>query len=100
VHLTTAASCSDWIIQIGDAISLAVLPQEGAAGVWLNGPAPQGRERAGLVVTKNGEALLKLADAAGMERVILLVEADSPAKLLLVNPKDISMRDALDKNGP
>jgi len=83
-----------------EAIILAVLPQEGAAGIWLNGPAPQGRERVGAVVTREGQALLKLADLAGTERVILMVDGDSPAKLLLVDPKDKSMRDVLGRVAP
>jgi hypothetical protein len=82
-----------------EAIILAVHP-EGIAGAWLNGPAPQGFERAGLVVTKEGQSLLKLADVTGMERVILMVDGNSAAKLLLVNTKDKSMRDALKKIVP
>ena len=84
----------------GEAISLAVLPQEGATGIWLNGPTPQGRERVGAVVTREGQALLKLADLAGTERVILMVDGNTAAKLLLVDPKDKSMRDVLGRVGP
>lgn len=80
-----------------EAISLAVLPQEGAAGVWLNGPAPQGWERAGLVVTRAGQSLLKLADLSGTERVVLLVDGDAAAQLLLRDSNDHSMVDALRK---
>jgi len=83
-----------------EAISLGVLPQEGITGIWLNGPAPQGWERVGVAVTKEGQALLKLADLTGTERVILMVDGNTAAKLLLVDPKDKSMRDAMEKIAP
>jgi hypothetical protein len=76
-------------------------PKERHAGVMLGGDQGQTWERAGLVVSnKDGVALLKIADTNNSERVMLMVQGDSPAKFLLHDPKSKQLVDVLERIKP
>lgn len=76
-----------------EAVTLAVVPEFGFAGLTINAPHGSGSERAEVAVLKDGTSLLKLADTTGAERALLMVQDESPAKLLGINVRDKSMAD-------
>jgi hypothetical protein len=76
-----------------EAMTLAVVPDYGFAGLTINAPEGSESERAEIAVLKDGTSLLKLADAAGTERAMLIEQDESPAKLFGISPKDNSTVD-------
>jgi hypothetical protein len=76
-----------------EAVALAVTPQSGFAGLIINAPQGSESERAEIAVLKDGTSLIKFADTTGTERAMLLVQDESPAKLLGISPKDKSTVD-------
>ena len=72
---------------------MAVVPQFGFAGLTINAPQGSESERAEIAVLKDGTSLLKLADATGTDRAMLIVQNESPAKFLGITPKDSSAVD-------
>jgi hypothetical protein len=92
--------CLDYPEPIGrDAICLGVLP-EGLAGLIINAPSGDNGERAMMAVLKDGTSLMKLADTGGNERTMLLVQGESPAQFLVLDPKTKSKMDVLSKIKP
>lgn len=71
-----------------EAVMLSVLPKAGFAGLTVNAPAGSRAERAEIGVLNDGTSLLKLADTAGAERLMMFVQGKSPAKLLGLTPND------------
>jgi hypothetical protein len=82
-----------------EAICLGVLP-EGLAGLVINAPTGDNGERAMMAVLKDGTSLMKLADTSGNERSILVVQGESPAQFLVLDPKTKSKLDVLSKIKP
>ena len=78
-------------------MALVVDDKEGYAAMMINGEKENTAERAGFYVGRDGTALMKLADVTGLERAVLKVSGEADAQLLLVNPKDKSMVDVLEK---
>jgi len=76
-----------------EAVSLVVTPQEGFAGLIVNADGGSRSERAEIGALKDGTSLLKLADTAGTEQVMLIVREQSPAKFLGINPGANGMLD-------
>lgn len=76
-----------------EAVTLAVVPEWGFAGLTVNAPQGSPSDRAELAVFKDGTSLLKLVDISGTERAMVLVQDESPAKLLGITPKDKSTVD-------
>lgn len=76
----------------GEAITLAVLDGQYAA-IMLNDENGH-RERAGIYVGRDGPSVMKLGGPSGT-RVVLKVEGDNPAELLLVDPSDWSTVDVM-----
>jgi hypothetical protein len=70
-----------------EAVSLAVVPGQGFAGLTVNAPQGSKSERAEIGVLSDGTSLLKLADTGGSERAMLMVQGETPAKLLGISPK-------------
>ncbi len=94
------AVCLDYPDPIGrDAICLGVLP-EGLAGLIINAPSGEESERAMVGVLKDGTTFLKLADITGNERTMLQVQGDSPAQLLVLDPKSKTKVDVFEKIKP
>jgi hypothetical protein len=94
------AFCLDYPDPIGrDAICLGVLP-EGLAGLIINAPSGEESERAMVGVLKDGTSFLKLADITGNERTMLQVQGDSPAQLLVLDPKSKTKVDVFEKMKP
>jgi hypothetical protein len=83
-----------------EAICMAVLPEQGFAGLAVNAESGSPSERAEMAVLRDGTSLLKVADTSGNERAILLVQDESPAQLLVIDPKAKSKVDALAKIKP
>ncbi len=71
-----------------EGVSLVVAPRLGFSGIIINAEHGSPSERAELGVLQDGTSLLKLADTNGTERVMLIVQDESPAKLLGLTPKD------------
>ncbi len=83
-----------------EAVSLFVMPDEGFAGLKVAGEHGAGFERIGLVVNnKTGKALMKLADTNDSERMMVEVEGQTPARLLVIDPTT-GRRDVLEKLRP
>jgi hypothetical protein len=76
-----------------EAVTLAVVPEWGFAGLTINAPHGSQSERAEVAVLKDGTSMFKLADITGTERAMLVVQDESPAKLLGISPKDKSTVD-------
>ena len=76
-----------------EAVSLQVIPEWGLAGLTITAPQGSESERAEIAALKDGTPLLKLADATGTERAMLVVQDESPAKFLGISPKDKSTVD-------
>lgn len=95
-----AATCIDYPNPIDrEAICLGVLPSS-LAGLFINAPNGDTGERAMMAVLNDGTSLMKLADTTGSERVMLLVQGDSPAKFLLLDPKAKTKVDLVEKIKP
>jgi len=82
-----------------DAICLGVLP-DGLAGLIINAPTGDNGERAMMAVLKDGTSLMKLADTSGNERTMLVVQGESPAQFLVLDPKTKTKLDVLSKTKP
>ena len=82
-----------------EAVTLAVVPEWGFAGVAVNAESGSESERAELAVLKDGTSLMKLADTNGDERAMFLVKGQSVPQLLIIDPKSQSTVDALAKLG-
>jgi hypothetical protein len=95
-----AAICLDYPSPIGrEAVCLGVLP-EALAGLVINAPTGDNGERAMMAVLKDGTSLVKLADTGGNERTMLVVQGESPAQFLVLDPKTSSKSDVLSKMKP
>jgi hypothetical protein len=95
-----AAICLDYPNPIGrEAVCLGVLP-EVLAGLVINAPTGDNGERAMMGVLKDGTSLMKLADTSGNERTMLVVQGESPAQFLVLDPKTKSKVDILSKAKP
>jgi hypothetical protein len=73
---------------------------EGLAGLIINAPSGDNGERAMMAVLKDGTSLMKLADANANERTMLIVQGESPAQFLILDPKTKSKIDVLSKIKP
>jgi|SRR5271157_197970 len=82
-----------------EAVCLGVVP-EMLAGLLINAPGGDANERAMVGVLNDGTSLLKLADAHGNERTILQVQGESPAQLLVLDPKLKTKVDVFEKIKP
>jgi hypothetical protein len=85
-----------------EAICMAVLPDQGLAGLAVNAQSGSESERAEIAVLKDGTSRLRLADTDGSERAMLLVQGASPAQLLVLDHKVKTKLDVLLKirSGP
>jgi len=93
--------CLDYPSSVSrEAICMAVLPEQGFAGLAINAESGSESERAEMAVLKNGTSLVKLADTSGNERTMLVVEGESPAQFLVLDPKTKSKLDMLSKAKP
>jgi len=79
---------------------MGVIPDAGFTGLLINAPGGSDEERAMMAVLKDGTSFLKLADTNGNERAKLVVEGESPAQLLVLDPKTKSKLDVLSKAKP
>jgi hypothetical protein len=82
-----------------EAVCLGVVP-ESLAGILINAPTGDNGERAMMAVLKDGTSLLKLADTNGNERTMLLIQGDSPAQFLVLDPRTKTKVDVLTKIRP
>ena len=82
-----------------EAVCLGILP-EMLAGLLINAPGGDASERAMLGVLKDGTSYLKLADTGGNERSRLQVQGESPAQLLVLDPKLKTKVDVFEKIKP
>lgn len=92
--------CLDYASVPRETVCMAVLPDQGFAGLAVNAENGSESERAEMAVLKDGTSLLKLADTDGSERAMLLVQDQSPAQLLVLDPKAKTRLDALAKMKP
>jgi hypothetical protein len=93
--------CLDYPASVSrEAICMAVLPDQGFAGLVVNAGNGSESERAEMAVLKDGTSLLKLADTEGNERTMFLVQGVSPAHFLVIDPKTKSKTDVLAKWKP
>jgi len=83
-----------------EAVCMGVIPDAGFTGLLINAPGGSDEERAMMAVLKDGTSFLKLADINGNERAKLVVEGESPAQLLVLDPKTKSKLDVLSKAKP
>lgn len=90
-----SAVCMDYPTPIDrDAVCIGVLP--GAfAGLIVNAPKGDEGERAMMAVMNDGTSIMKLSDTDANERAMLLVQGNSPAQFLVLDPKAKSKVDAL-----
>jgi hypothetical protein len=73
---------------------------DGLAGLIINAPTGDNGERAMMAVLKDGTSLMKLADTSGNERTMLVVQGESPAQFLVLDPKTKTKLDVLSKTKP
>jgi hypothetical protein len=81
------AVCMDYPDPINrDAVCIGVIP--GAfAGLIVNAPSGDEGERAMMAVMNDGTSIMKLADTDANERAMVLVQGNSPAQFLVLDPK-------------